>query len=122
MAAATALGSSMTYFEELQSTFQAKSDFMLKALQQAGFETLQPQGGYFIMADWRGVAPDHIQNDVEFVQWLITEGQVACIPPSAFYRPETKYQVKNLVRVAICKTDATLNAAVEKLQALKSRV
>jgi N-succinyldiaminopimelate aminotransferase len=120
-AAATALNLPNTYYEDLQATYHAKRDYMMGALQSAGFTVLRPQGGYFIMADWRGVAPEHIQNDVDFAKWLIAEVGVACIPPSAFYRPEDKHLAHHMARFAICKKDETLKAAAERLQKLRVR-
>jgi N-succinyldiaminopimelate aminotransferase len=119
-AAVAALNMPSTYFEELQSIYQGRRDYMMNALQEVGFTVLKPQGGYFIIADWRGVAPDHVQNDVQFAQWLISEVGVACIPPGAFYRESTKHMAQHLARFAICKKDETLQAAVERLNTLKT--
>ncbi len=117
-AAASALKLPNTYFEELQATYQAKRDIMLDALNKAGFTVLRPQGSYFIMVDWRGVAPARVQDDIAFARWLITEVGVACIPPSAFYQPSDKHLARYLARFAVCKKDETLQAAVERLRKL----
>lgn len=118
-AAATALNLPDSYFESLRAEYQRKRDWLLGMLQSAGFQTLAPQGGYFIMAEWRNAAPDHVQNDVQFAEWLIREIGVACIPPSAFYRPEDKHLAANYARFAICKRDETLQAAAERLAAMR---
>jgi N-succinyldiaminopimelate aminotransferase len=115
-AAASALMLPDSYFSGLTATYQARRDYMVGALREAGFEVLLPQGGYFIMADWRGVAPVAVRDDLEFARWLITEVGVACIPPSAFYREENKPLAKHLARFAVCKKDATLQAAVSRLE------
>ena len=117
-AAATALEMPSTYFRDLQSFYQAKRDRMLDLLQKAGFEVLRPQGSYFIMADWRGVAPSRVQHDLQFAQWLTTEVGVACIPASIFYQDSDKHLGKHLARFAVCKKDETLAAAAEKLLTL----
>jgi N-succinyldiaminopimelate aminotransferase len=118
-AAATALNLPDSYFESLRAEYQRKRDWLLGMLQGAGFQTLAPQGSYFIMAEWRNAAPDRIQNDVQFAEWLIREVGVACIPPSAFYRPEDKHLAANYARFAICKRDETLQAAAERLAAVR---
>ncbi len=118
MAAATALSLPSTYFEELRAAFQDKRDYLMGALKEAGFSVLRPQGSYFIMVDWRGVAPAHLQDDVQFAQWLISEVGVACIPPSAFYQNADKHLARHLARFAVCKKDETLQAAVERLRQL----
>jgi len=114
-AAATALALPDQYFDTLRATFQAKRDFMLSALQAAGFQTLTPQGGYFIMAGWHGLPPASVTDDVAFTRWLIETVGVACIPPSFFYRESDRALGCDWVRFAVCKQDATLNAAVERL-------
>lgn len=118
-AAATALQLPDSYFEALRADYQRKRDWLLAMLRSAGFQPLAPQGGYFIMADWREAAPDHIQDDVQFAEWLIREVGVACIPPSAFYRPEEKARAAHFARFALCKRDETLQAAAERLTALR---
>jgi N-succinyldiaminopimelate aminotransferase len=118
-AAANALLLPDSYFAELRSTYQAKRDYMIGMLREAGFDVLTPQGGYFIIADWRNVAPSHIENDLQFAKWLIQEAGVACIPPSAFYREQDKHLVQHLARFAVCKKNETLQAAAARFEKLQ---
>ena len=118
VAAATALALPIDFFEKLQLSYQSKLDRMLKVLVRSGFKVFKPQGSYFIMADWRGVAPAHVTDDVQFARWLTTEVGVACIPPSAFYQESDKCLGRYLTRFAICKKDETLAAAAERLSKL----
>jgi N-succinyldiaminopimelate aminotransferase len=120
-AAATALDMPPAFFSELQAMYQSKRDRMLAVLRQAGFEVLKPQGSYFIMADWRGVAPSVIKDDVQFARWLTSEIGVACIPPSIFYQESDQHMGRHLARFAVCKKDETLAAAARKLLALEAR-
>ena len=117
-AATTALNLPAEFFENLQKSFQAKRDVIFNALKNAGFKVFKPQGSYFIMVDWRGVAPKRVEDDVQFAQWLIREVGVACIPPSAFYQESDKHLGKYLARFAVCKKDETLAAAAERLAKL----
>jgi N-succinyldiaminopimelate aminotransferase len=117
-AAATALNLPLTFFENLQASYQVKRDRMLGVFQEAGFKVLKPRGSYFIMVDWRGVAPPQITDDVQFAHWLTTEIGVACIPPSIFYQDSDKHLGKHLARFAVCKKDETLAAAAERLAKL----
>jgi N-succinyldiaminopimelate aminotransferase len=118
-AAATALNLPLTFFMNLQASYQAKRDWMIGALQQAGFKVLKPQGSFFLIADWRGMAPPQIEDDVQFAHWLTTEIGVACIPPSIFYQESDKYLGRYLARFAVCKKDETLAAAAERLAKLR---
>ncbi|HEX2931510.1 MAG TPA: aminotransferase class I/II-fold pyridoxal phosphate-dependent enzyme, partial [Candidatus Binatia bacterium] len=117
-AAATALKLPPEFFKNLQTNYQARRDVIVRALQKAGFKVFKPQGSYFVMVDWRGVAPKHAQDDIQFAQWLIREVGVACIPPSFFYQESDKHLAKFHARFAVCKKDETLAAAAEKLAKL----
>jgi N-succinyldiaminopimelate aminotransferase len=119
-AAARALNLPATFFANLQSSYQVKRDRMIAVLQKAGFKVFRPQGSYFIMADWRRVAPKDVTNDVQFAHWLTTEIGVGCIPPSIFYQDADKHLGKYLARFAVCKKDETLTAAAERLAKLGS--
>jgi N-succinyldiaminopimelate aminotransferase len=114
-AAATALRLPPTFFDNLQAMYQSKRDRMLEVLQKAGFKVLKPEGSYFVMCDWRGVAPAHVIDDVQFAHWLTTEIGVACIPPSIFYQDSDKHLGRYLARFSVCKKDETLGAATERL-------
>ncbi|MBM4259825.1 MAG: aminotransferase class I/II-fold pyridoxal phosphate-dependent enzyme [Deltaproteobacteria bacterium] len=114
-AAAAALDLPFSFYENLQATYQARRDRMVEVLKKAGFKVLKSQGSYFIMVDWRNVAPAHVENDMQFAQWLIKEIGVACIPASPFYRDADKPLAKNFARFAVCKKDETLDGAAERL-------
>jgi N-succinyldiaminopimelate aminotransferase len=117
-AAVAALGLPDAFFANLQATYQGKRDFMLDILRRAGFRAFKPRGSYFIMADWRDVAPAGVEDDIQFARWLIEKVGVACIPPSFFYRDSDKYLGKYFPRFAVCKKDETLAAAAERLSKL----
>jgi N-succinyldiaminopimelate aminotransferase len=120
-AAAVALSLPDDFYDGLRATFQSRRDFLMGELTQAGFEVYKPQGGYFVMADWRPVAPSHVTDDLQFARWLIEEVGVACIPPSAFYQPVDKHLGRHLARFAVCKKQETLAAAAERLRKMKPR-
>jgi len=108
-----------SFFDGVRAEFEAKRNTMLDVLARAGFQVLKPQGGYFVIADWRGVAPASVEDDAQFARWLIREVGVACIPPSAFYIEGEKHRVKHLARFAFCKKDETIRAAAAKLEQLR---
>jgi N-succinyldiaminopimelate aminotransferase len=114
-AAVEILGSPTSYFEELQTTYQAKRDYLYHTLQQTPLKPLNPQGGYFIMTDTSAIP---MPDDRAFAEYLIRDIGVACIPPSAFYSSEHRPLAHHLARFSICKSDETLQAAVERLQKL----
>ncbi len=114
-AAAVALNLPYGFFENLQLSYQSRRDRMVEVLQKVGFKVFKPAGSFFVMIDWRGVAPARVQDDMQFAQWLIRDIGVACIPASPFYQESDKHLGKHLARFAVCKKDETLAAAAERL-------
>jgi len=114
-AAVKALNLPFSFFENLQSSYQSRRDRMVDVLKKVGFKVFNSAGSYFVMIDWRGVAPADVQDDRQFAQWLIKVVGVACIPASPFYQEADKHQGKYFARFAVCKKDETLDAAAERL-------
>ena len=117
-AAVTALALPLSFFEQLQADYQSRRDRLIEALKKSGFKIFRPSGSFFVMVDWRGVAPARVQDDYEFARWLTAEVGVACIPASPFYQDSDKHMGKHCVRFAVCKKDETLAAAAECLTRL----
>jgi len=117
-AAVTALNLPLSFFERLRASYQARRDRMVGILQKVGFKVFKPSGSYFVMIDWRGVAPAHVKDDFQFARWLTAEVGVACIPASPFYQESDKPLGKHFARFAVCKKDETLAAAAERLSKL----
>ncbi len=110
-AAASALEVSDSYYDDLRTMYQAKRDMLVEGLQRVGLQPLTPGGTYFVMVDIRNL---DFPDDVAFCKYLTTEVGVAAIPPSAFYHHPV--DGAGLARFAFCKTDAVLEAAVERLR------
>ncbi|NDJ86370.1 MAG: aminotransferase class I/II-fold pyridoxal phosphate-dependent enzyme [Chloroflexi bacterium] len=108
-----------SYYEALAAMYQAKRDRLVNALQQANLKPATPAGSYFVMADFSAVYED---DDKAFAQWLIREAGVASIPPTVFYSPPNQHIVSKQARFAFCKSDATLDEAAARLQALGQRI
>jgi N-succinyldiaminopimelate aminotransferase len=121
-AAAAALALDDRYYQSLADTYQARRDYLAGVLAQAGLRVSVPQGTYFIMADFSGLAAapaTALTDDVAFCRWLTTEVRVAAIPPSAFYSEAHKPLTRHWARFAFCKRQETLEAAAERLLALR---
>lgn len=116
IAAAYALNLPGTYYEELQSMYTSKRDILMSGLNAAGLKAHQPEGTYFVMADFSDVFDG---NDVEFTAHLIKHIGVACIPPSPFYCEEHRHIASKQARFAFCKGDDTLRQAAERLVKLR---
>jgi len=120
-AAAKALNLPISFFENLQRSYQARRDRILDVFAALGCKAFKPQGSFFVMIDWRGIAPAELENDFQFATWLIRDVGVACIPASPFYQEADKHLGKYFARFAVCKRDETLTAAAERLFRLAKR-
>lgn len=109
-AAAYGLGKSKAWFDIERAGFQRSRDRLAAGLREAGYVTLPSVATYFISIDLTasGIALD----DVTFCNRLLDEAGVAAIPVSAFYAEEP---VTNVVRLCFAKSDATLDAAIERM-------
>ncbi|MFN8375849.1 MAG: aminotransferase class I/II-fold pyridoxal phosphate-dependent enzyme [Anaerolineae bacterium] len=115
-AIAYALNLSGTYYEELQAMYEGKRQLMMAALRRSGMTFAEPEGTYFVMADFSEVFDG---TPTEFAKHLITEYGVGGIPPESFYCDEHKHLGMNYLRFAFCKSDDLLREAGERLARLK---
>lgn len=60
-------------------------------------------------------------RDWAFARWLTLEAKVACIPPSAFFAPESEGLAANFLRFAFCKQDESLHEGMRRLRAWSER-
>ena len=101
---------------ELAAFYQRKRDLFRAGLARTKFKLLPGEGTYFQCADISGLGvPERNLPESEFCLWLTSEIGVAAIPLSAFYGNGFDQHV---VRFCFAKKDETLNAALQRLQAL----
>lgn len=105
------------YYAELAAMYQAKRDFLVDALTEAGLTPIIPKGTYFLMVD---ISDLGFPDDMAFCRYLTTEIGVTAIPPSAFYKNPA--DGATIARFAFCKTHPTLEEAARRLLKLKSRL
>jgi aspartate/methionine/tyrosine aminotransferase len=108
------------YYEWLATTYQAKRDKLLVALEDVGLTPVRPDGSYFIIVATGHLpvdVPEGTRRDVAVARWFTTHVGVTAIPPSPFYSPEHQYLTDNLARFCFCKTDDMLDEAVRRLRA-----
>lgn len=113
-AGAYALSLPPSYYDELQSMYQKKRDFIVPVLQNAGLKCDFPDGAYYVMCD---ISDFGFANDIEFTRHLIREIGVAVVPGSSFYHDASLGS--QMVRFCFCKKDETLEAAAERLGKLQ---
>ncbi|WP_448658715.1 aminotransferase [Sphingomonas sp. CJ99] len=98
------------WIEGMAADLQRSRDRLASGLAQAGFVTTPSAGTYFLSIDLpaSGIA----MGDVAFSEWAIDHAGVASIPLSAFFAADP---VTTQVRLCFAKSDATLDAAIERL-------
>ncbi|KAI8920725.1 pyridoxal phosphate-dependent transferase [Entophlyctis helioformis] len=105
---------SSTYFADTAAEYEALRDLLYNGLAAVGFKPMNPDGGYFVIADVSQVRKERgITGD--FSRFLTTDVGVTSIPVSAFYSKPDQASVAHLVRFAFCKDRKTIEAALERL-------
>lgn len=108
-AVAFGLGKPDAYFDGLRRGLQRSRDRFAGGLAARGWTSLHGAGTYFLIVD---LAPLGIDDDVAFCESLVVQRGVAAVPVSAFYAQDP---VRTAIRFCFAKTDATLDAALERL-------
>ena len=101
------------HYEQLGAFYEAKRDRFREQLLTTKFKPLPVPGGYFQLVDYSAISD---LDDIDFCRWLTIEHGVTAIPLSPFY--ETPPSGQRLVRLCFAKNEATLDAAIERLQKL----
>ncbi len=101
------------HYEQLGAFYQAKRDRFREQLLTTKLVPLAVPGGYFQLVDYSAVSD---LDDAAFCRWLTIEKGVAAIPLSPFY--ESPPAGQRLARLCFAKNDATMDAAIERLQKL----
>ncbi len=101
------------HYETLGAFYEAKRDRFREQLLTTKLKPLPVPGGYFQLVDYSAISD---LDDVAFSRWLTIEHGVTAIPLSPFY--ETPPVGQRLVRLCFAKNEATLDAAIERLQQL----
>ena len=103
------LASTPEHYLELPAFYQAKRDRFRNLLAPSRLKLLDVPGGYFQLVDYSAIRDE---DDLAFCEWLVKEGGVAAIPLTPFY---DKAPGTRLARLCFAKSDATMEAAAERL-------
>jgi len=99
------------YYKQLAADYRRRRDILCRGLKQAGFKLTEPEGSYYVIADFTELSD---LPDDEFAKWMTIEHGVATVPGSSFCSDPA--MGRNWVRFAFCKKEETLREAVKKLQ------
>jgi aminotransferase len=115
-AVATALELPDPYYRDLAERYRERRDYLVPALEAAGFRTFAPRGAYYVMTDISGFG---FSDDVAFARHLVSEIGVAAVPGSSFYSDPVAGRQR--LRFHFARRHETLEAAVQRLGRLGSR-
>ena len=101
------------HYEQLGAFYEAKRDRFREQLLTTKLRLLPVPGGYFQLVDYSAISD---LPDAEFCRWLAIEKGVVAIPLSPFYGAPPAGQ--RLARLCFAKNEATLDAAIARLQAV----
>jgi aspartate/methionine/tyrosine aminotransferase len=110
------------FYGRLADDYRVRRDLLHGALVQSGFRCTPPEGAYYILADFSGLAlpgSERALSDTEFAIWLSREIGVTPVPGSSFFR-DGGDGGRALVRFVFCKTDDILLEAARRLRTLSS--
>ena len=103
------------YYKWLQDKYTHMRKLFLDGLDRIGIQHNVPQGAYYVMVD---VSEFGYESDLRLCEALAEHVGVGAVPGSSFFRePENRY-----IRLHFAKQDATLNAALERLQDIRKKL
>jgi aminotransferase len=116
-AAAAALELPDEYYVQLAENYRQRREYLVPALERAGFRTFQPRGAYYVMTDISGFG---FPDDVAFARHLVSEVGVAAVPGSSFYSDPKAGRER--LRFHFARRRETLEAAAERLARRPARI
>lgn len=107
-----------SFYQDLTAAYHQRRALMSDILDELGFVFSQPQGAYYILADYRSLPIPQARWDADrFSRWMTTEVGVAVVPGPNFYAHPLNGE--GLIRFAYPKKLSTLEAARQRLTRLK---
>lgn len=110
-AAVAALSGDQRCVRDMRAAFGSRRDSFVDGLNRVpGLHCVLPDGAFYAFVDCReAIAARGLDGDVAFAEWLLDGPELAAVPGSAF-------GLDGFVRFSYACDQATLDAAVERLQ------
>ncbi|NPV06386.1 MAG: aminotransferase class I/II-fold pyridoxal phosphate-dependent enzyme [Anaerolineae bacterium] len=123
-AGTVALGLPESYYREMRAEFAARRDVLTRGIREAGMTCLEPEGAYYVMADFAEVEWDSDRYmrpgwtlDRAFAEYMAREIGVAVVPGTSFY--EGRRLGHTRLRFNFAKRVDTLQEAADRMKRLK---
>lgn len=114
-AAVTGLRFGDDYYRSLQAEYTEKRDLFLTGLDRIGIAHTVPEGAYYILLD---ISEYGYASDLDFCEKLAQYVGVGAVPGSSFFKePENRF-----IRLHFAKKNETLNDALERLSAIRTKM
>jgi aspartate/methionine/tyrosine aminotransferase len=118
-AAAVALDQPTDYWAQLREDYAERRDVIMAILDAVGFRAVRPEGSYYTMADYTGIAaPQAEWRSDRFARWLTTDVGVAAVAGLNFYTKDSEKYGDGIVRFAFAKRIETLREAGRRLETI----
>ncbi len=119
-----ALGQPDGYYDQMRAQYAGRRTILLEALERAGLPFCQPEGAYYVMADFGGLEWDTEAfsrpgwtPDRAFAEYIARDVGVAVVPGSSFYAGGN--QGTSRIRFNFAKREDTLHQAARRLRRLR---
>ena len=110
---AIAAGLDLDVYDDVLAGYRYRRDLLADGLVSAGFETIRPEGAFFVNVDIRSVG---YADATAFCLMLPGKAGVVAIPCSSFYADPR--DGRHLVRFAFCKSEQDITEGVRRLAGL----
>ncbi len=114
-AAITGLKFGYDYYEALRDEYAVRREFFLKGLDKCQLPHTEPQGAYYVLVD---ISEFGYDSDLAFCEALAQYTGVGAVPGSSFFREDEQ----RYIRFHFAKQEATLAAALERLQGIRKTI
>ena len=104
-----------SYYEELQAHYTHMKNLFVKGLKDIGLQFTEPQGAYYVLVD---IGEFGYDSDLVFCEDLAAKVGVGAVPGSSFFKED----VNHLIRFHFAKRDETLNAALDNLSQIRTKL
>ena len=104
------------YIEDLQADYDTRRTLMCEALEDIGFDVPWPEGAYYVLARFDGLAEVHdgFSDDRAACETLIEEAKIGSVTGRSFY--EHPADGRNQLRFCFAKEIPVLKQACEQLR------
>ncbi len=104
-----------SYYEELQAHYTHMKNLFVNGLKDIGLQFTEPQGAYYVLVD---IGEFGYDSDLVFCENLAEKVGVGAVPGSSFFKED----VNHLIRFHFAKRDETLNAALDNLSRIRTKL